>query len=190
MDEAECDRTWTATDKTENISRVSLTTEGLRQAPAAWISFPFHHSGCQRPCFTLYAEMLLHVLQRCDFPRLYPDFIPPLLSLCTNYLQFLHEVRILFLADTAHPYITPKHWQKLSDSYTICLIDIVAVEYCPWLTAVTLSSHPNFMGYCLAWLSVIILAVLLMDGVLTCWMVHQGPVCVIYSILFAPGEPH
>lgn len=49
----------------------------------------------------LYVEMLLHVLQRCDFPRLYPDFIPPLLSLCTNYLHFLHKARILFLAYTA-----------------------------------------------------------------------------------------
>ena len=87
--------------------------------------------------------MLLHVLQRCDFPRLYPDFILPLLSLCTNYLHFLYKVR-LFLAYTAHTYITPKCWQKLSDSYTICLIALVAVKYCTWLVSVTLSTYPGF----------------------------------------------
>lgn len=94
----------------------------------------------------LYVEMLLHVLQRCDFPRLYPDFIPSLLSLCTNYLHFLHKVRILFLAYTAHTYITPKCWHKLSDSYAICLIAIVAVGYCTWLVSVTLRTYPGFMG--------------------------------------------
>ena len=92
----------------------------------------------------LYAEMLFHVLQRCDFPRLYPDFIPP--PLCTNYLHLLHQVRILFLAYTALVYITPKSWQKLSASYTISLIDIVAVEYGTWQIAVTMSTYPGFMG--------------------------------------------
>lgn len=58
--------------------------------------------------FLLCAEMLLHVLQRCDFPRLYLDFIPTLLSPCTNYLHFLCKVSILFLADTAHTHITPQ----------------------------------------------------------------------------------
>lgn len=89
--------------------------------------------------------MLLQVLQRCDFPRLYPDFIPSLLSLCTNYLHFLRDVRMLFLAYTAHPYVTPKHCQKFSDSYTICLIDIVSLDYRTWLVPVTLSTYPGFM---------------------------------------------
>lgn len=78
----------------------------------------------------LYAEMFLHVLQRCDFPRLYPHFTPPLLSLCTNDLRFLREIKIPFLAYAAHTYITPKCWQKLSASYTVCLIDIVPGELC------------------------------------------------------------
>lgn len=69
---------------------------------------PFSAFRMSKTYFMLWAEMVLRVLQRGDFPRLYPDFIPPLLSLCTNYLHFLHKVRILFLADTAHTHITPQ----------------------------------------------------------------------------------